>query len=435
MAKQKNTRASAATCLALVISKGESLTVALQKASNNTDERDLGLLREMCFGVMRHYYSLHAITKSLLSKSLKPRDTDVLALIMLGIYQLAYMRIPDHAALNETVSGTRALNKPWARGLVNALLRKYQRDSESLLSKFKDDAQVTTEHPQWLQQRLQKAWPEHAEQVMQANQQHAPMSLRVNCRHHSRGEYLASLQAQDIAATAIKETEFGLQLETPVAVEKLPGFDVGHASVQDGAAQLASGLLAAQAGDLVLDACAAPGGKTAAIIESCAECECVAIDNDGKRLARVEENLSRIDLQATLICEDVGAIEKWWDKRQFDRILLDAPCSATGVIRRHPDIKLLRRDSDIANLATIQSSLLAAIWPTLKLGGRLVYATCSVLQEENSLQIEAFLKAHQDASEVIIDADWGRKAKAGRQLLPGESGMDGFYYAVIEKSS
>jgi 16S rRNA (cytosine967-C5)-methyltransferase len=395
------------------------------------------LLRELCYGVLRHVFSLSALTDLLLSKPLKAKDADVRCLIMVGLYQLIHLRVPDHAAINETVAATRELKKPWAKGLINALLRRYQRESESLLHKLTDDQRY--EHPAWLLERLQTDWPQQWQDIIAANNARAPMTLRVNRAQGDRDAYLADLKAVDIDAEPIEDANEALQLVSPVPVEVLPGFAEGRVSVQDGAAQLAAGLLAAEPGQRILDACAAPGGKTAHILEGIAaqggEAELLAIDNDERRMARVGETLDRLELSAELCVADAADIETWFEGEAFDRILLDAPCSATGVIRRHPDIKWLRRESDIDALVATQARLLDRLWSVLEPGGRLVYATCSVLRAENVAQMEAFLSRQADAKERPIAAHWGHEQTIGRQILPGEADKDGFYYAVLEKSA
>ena len=433
-----NVRAQAARCITAVIGEHESLTMALELSRSVVAPRDIGLLYEISFGVMRHYYQLYNLARLLLSKNLKPRDKDVLALILVGLYQLIYMRIPNHAALNETVSGTKSLNKPWARGLVNALLRRYLRESEDLLQKVHDKPEVDAEMPEWLAQRLKKAWPEEWPQIREASQSHPPMSLRVNRACIDRDSYLELLKAEGLWAEPIEPTPAGLQLEQPVNVDKLPGFEQGKVSVQDAAAQLASELLAPMGGERVLDACAAPGGKTAALLEYSAangeKLNVVAWDNSEQRLERLNDGLTRLSLKAEVACVDVSDASEMENIAAFDRILLDAPCSATGVIRRHPDIKLLRRETDIVSLAKTQAKMLDVLWPILKPGGRLLYATCSILPDENVQQIDSFLARQTEASEVIIEAGWGTAQKYGRQILPGQQDMDGFYYALLEKA-
>jgi len=439
MSNSINVRAQAARCITAVIGEGESLTTALELSRSVVAPRDIGLLYELSFGVMRHYYQLYNLARLLLSKNLKPRDKDILALILVGLYQLIYLRIPNHAALNETVAGTRSLSKQWARGLVNALLRRYLRESEDLLQKVKEKPEVESEMPEWLAQRLKKAWPDHWQHIKQASQSHPPMSLRVNRAINSRSDYLALLEEAGLAAREIKPTPSGLQLEAAVNVEKLPGFEQGKVSVQDAAAQLASEILSPVEGDRVLDACAAPGGKSSALIEHAAalghQLELVAWDNNEQRLERLSAGLSRLGQQAEVACVDVSDAEAVGQHAAFDRILLDAPCSATGVIRRHPDIKLLRRETDIVSLVKTQARMLDALWSILKPGGRLLYATCSILPDENVNQLESFLARQADAAEVLLEADWGMTQQVGRQILPGQQDMDGFYYALLEKKS
>jgi len=432
-----NVRAQAARCITAVIGEGESLTTALELSRTVVAPRDVGLLYEISFGVMRHYYQLYHLARLLLSKNLKPRDKDILALILVGLYQLIYMRIPNHAALNETVAGTKSLSKPWARGLVNALLRRYLRESEDLLLKAKSKPDVEAEMPEWLAKRLEAAWPDDWQQIKQASQLHPPMSLRVNRAQQDRAAYLKLLSEAEISAIEIDATPAGLQLSSPVNVDQLPGFEQGKVSVQDAAAQLACELLAPMNGDRVLDACAAPGGKTAALLEYAAaqgtQAKILAWDNNEQRLERLTDGLARLGHKAEVACVDVSDAKAVGEQGEFDRILLDAPCSATGVIRRHPDIKLLRRETDIVSLVKTQAAMLDALWQVLKPGGNLLYATCSILPNENTLQLQSFLARQSDAKEIPIQASWGRAQKVGRQILPGEQDMDGFYYALLEK--
>lgn len=435
----KNTRAEAARVLARVIEDGQSLTAVLQQRLEEEEDagRDAGLLRELCYGVLRHVFSLSALTDALLSKPLRAKDADVRCLIMVGLYQLIHLRVPDHASINETVAATQTLKKPWAKNLINALLRRYQRESVHLLGHL--TAVQRYEHPEWLLARLQADWPEAWQAIVAANNARAPMTLRVNLAQGDREAYLAALQAEAIDAGPVAAVDTAVQLAAAMPVDALPGFAVGRVSVQDAAAQLAAGLLGAEPGQWVLDACAAPGGKTAHILEGLAArggaAELVALDSDARRMGRVAETLDRLALSADLRVADAADLAAWSEGERFDRILLDAPCSGTGVIRRHPDIKLLRRESDIKTLVATQAGLLDRLWSVLKPGGRLVYATCSILRAENTAQIEAFLARQADAQEQPLAADWGRPQAAGRQILPGEADMDGFYYAVLEKSA
>jgi len=427
-------RACAARVLVQVLRQGRSLAAVLAPGLANlrSSERPLG--QELCYGTLRWYPRLAAIADSLLSRSLKDKDADVHCLILLGLYQLLHTRVPDHAALAETVAGAQGLGKPWAKGLVNAVLRRFQRERAAVLAGVDGSEATACAHPDWLLGLLKAAWPGQWQAIVAANNARPPMTLRVNARRVSRAAYLEQLAERELHAWAAPHTTHGVGLEAPVDVERLPGFADGLVSVQDGAAQLAAPLLGLAPGQRVLDACAAPGGKTSHILElQPALSELVALDADEQRLARVRENLARLGLEAQLVRGDAGAPADWWDGALFDRILFDAPCSATGVIRRHPDIKVLRRQRDIAELAQAQRRMLGALWPLLKPGGILLYATCSVLPQENEQLISEFLAACHDARELPIEAAWGRRVSVGRQILPGEDGMDGFYYACLHK--
>jgi len=409
-------RLSALNNLLNVIQDQHSLTDSLSK--NPTDR---AFIQALCFGVCRTYFKLDAVAQQLLQKPLKQKDQDVYLLILMGLYQMMEMHLPDYAAISETVAVAESLKKPWAKGLINAVLRNYQRNP------------IHTQHnahPLWMTQKIEQDWPEQASAILNANNEHPPLVLRVNQKKISREAYL-----HKVAAFPILETEAGICLKTPVDVKEIPGFFEGEVSVQDGAAQLAAPLLQVQSGQRVLDACAAPGGKTAHILEITDDIELIALDHDSDRLDRVRENLERLGLSASYLCADAGDTTHWWDGNPFDRILLDAPCSATGVIRRHPDIKLLRRASDVAKLAKEQSRLLESLWPLLKVNGLLVYATCSLWPDENMNVVRAFISSHSDAIEQKIEAHWGLSCSVGRQILPGMHGMDGFYYACLRKCS
>ena len=438
MAKQKNKvsnnpRAVAVGILQQVLAQGQSLSAQLPEALEGLALERRALTQELCYGTLRWLPRLEWLLGQLLDKPLKAKDQDVHLLALLGLYQLGFMQIPPHAIVSETVAVTTTLNKPWARGLINALLRRYQREQSAWESALAKDPVAHSAHPAWLLQLLQRAWPKDWEAIVQANNQRPPMTLRVNRRQASRDDYLQQLQQQGIAATATPHAPDGLTLARPQGIEQLPGFASGRASVQDAAAQLAATLLATEAGMRVLDACAAPGGKTGHILECSDPAEVVALDVDEQRLARVAQNLARLGLSATLLSADAATPSAWWDGKPFERILLDAPCSASGVIRRHPDIKSLRRAGDIATLVTLQATILDALWPLLAPGGMLLYATCSILPEENHQQLASFLARHGDAQEQVIDAAWGQAAAIGRQILPNQDGMDGFYYACIRK--
>lgn len=428
-----NTRLLAAKVIDQVID-GQSLADCLSKSLKTlADARDRAFVQALVYGVCRYYFRLDALLSYLLQKPMKAKDSDVYALLLVGLYQLIEMRVPAHAAVAETVNASASLNKSWARGLVNAILREYLRKQESLTARLQSDTEAIYMHPSWWITACKKAWPNHWEKILLANNAHPPFALRVNQKHYSRNDYKEKI-AKDYVLRDIRHVEQGLIIEPALAVEELPDFSLGAASIQDGAAQLSASLLSLQPGQRVLDACAAPGGKLTHILE----CEpdlaaCVAVEKDAIRMVSIKENLQRLKLSAECICADVAQIEKWWDGKAFERILLDAPCSASGVVRRHPDIKLLRQPQDIKALAKEQLRLLRSLWPLLAPGGILLYVTCSIFPEENTQVIQSFLKAQADAISIPIKAEWGVDCEVGRQVLPGQDEMDGFYYAILCK--
>ena len=426
-----NTRLIAARVLSRVLQDGQSLTSTLESALQAVESgKDRAFIQALCYGVCRTYHRLDFILSGLLDKPLK--DTDVKALALVGLYQLKYMRVKPHAAVSETVLAAR--KKPWAKALINALLRRYLREQDNLEQKADTVQVAAVSHPDWLIKQIEQDWPQQAQQIFLENNQQPPMALRVNLTRSSTDEYLQQLRGLGIEAEAVSFCSSAIILDKPVAVDLLPGFADGLVSVQDTAAQLAAGLLDVQAGHRVLDVCAAPGGKAAHILEHQPQLkELVAVDVDASRMQRVNDTLQRLKLSATQAVGDAAKPEDWWDGQLFDRILLDAPCSALGVIRRHPDIKLLRRAGDIKPLQVLQLNILHAVWPLLASGGIMLYATCSILKQENEQQIDAFLAEHPDAVELPIDAAWGFAGSHGRQIMTGESAMDGFYYARIRK--
>ncbi|WP_223553491.1 16S rRNA (cytosine(967)-C(5))-methyltransferase RsmB [Pseudomonas sp. BF-R-01] len=429
-----NPRLAAAKALAAVLNGKASLNSSLPTQMDKVEDRDRGFTQDLAFGTARWQPRLSALAAKLLQKPFKAADADVEALLLVGLYQLLYTRVPAHAAIGETVGCADKLKKPWAKALLNAVLRRAQRESEALLAELEHDPVVRTAHPRWLQKSLKAFWPEQWEAICAANNAHPPMILRVNRRHHSRDAYLGLLTDAGIAATPCVYSRDGIILDAAADVRSLPGFAEGWISVQDEAAQLAADLLDLAPGQRVLDACCAPGGKTCHILEAePALAGVVAVDLEAKRLVRVRENLARLGLSAELIAADGRDTATWWDGKPFQRILLDAPCSATGVIRRHPDIKLTRQPDDIAALAVLQGELLDAMWITLEVGGILLYATCSTLPTENTEVIEAFLARTPGARELDLATTAGIKQPHGRQLLAQEGGHDGFYYAKLIK--
>lgn len=424
-----NSRAVAADVLVAVIQERQSLSPCLENAISDLEKQgDRAFVQAICYGVLRWYWRLEHILGQLTRKPIK--DARVRMLALLGLYQLRYMRVKPHAAVSETVSAASA----WAKPLLNGILRSYQRE-ESRLEQTADNDEVSANaHPRWLIERLRRDWPAACQDILAANNEPPPLTLRVNRLRQTRDTCLTQLAEQGITAHANAVCPSAITLDQPVPVEAIPGFRQGNLSVQDAAAQFAAELLQLYPGQRVLDVCAAPGGKTAHILEVCPElAELVAVDISDERLQRVQNNLDRIGLKAQLQAGDASSPESWWNGQPFDRILVDAPCSATGVIRRHPDIKLLRQPEDIPSLARAQRRILEVIWPLLTPDGVLVYATCSVLREENEDVIGHFLANHADAVETPLLAEWGQASRHGRQILPGELNMDGFYYARLQK--
>ncbi|SEJ60751.1 16S rRNA (cytosine967-C5)-methyltransferase [Pseudomonas linyingensis] len=428
-----NPRLAAARALGAVLAGKASLGSALPAQLDKVEARDRGLTQELAFGTARWQPRLALLADKLLQKPFKAGDQDLEALLLIGLYQLLYTRIPAHAAIGETVGCVDKLKKSSAKGLINAVLRRAQREGEALLAALEKDPAARTAHPRWLQKALKAHWPADWETVCAANNSHPPLTLRVNRRHGSRDAYLTELAAAGIEARACPFSTDGVQLASPCDVTTLPGFAAGRVSVQDEAAQLAADLLELKPGQHVLDACCAPGGKTCHLLEAEPTLAVTAVDLEESRLVRVRENLARLQLDAHLIAADARAVGQWWDGQAFQRILLDAPCSATGVIRRHPDIKLTRQADDIAALAALQGELLDALWPTLEVGGVLLYATCSSLPTENTEVIGAFLARTPGARELDIPGPFGLKQPHGRQLLAQVDGHDGFYYAKLIK--
>ncbi len=419
-----------------VLEQGESLSAILAaQLAGLDDPRQRAFARELVLGTLRWRQRLEFVLARLLQKPLRNKDRDLHALLLVGLYQVLMLDTADHAAVSESVALARRSGKRWAAGLVNGVLRNALRQADALLEAA--DAQPVSRWscPDWWIRRLQADWPDHWQQILQAGNRRAPMVLRVNARQVSRDDYLAELDREGIGARPHPAAVSAIELDAPVPVEALPGFAQGRVSVQDAGAQLAAVQLAPVAGQRVLDACAAPGGKTGHILELERDVSLLALDDSAARLARVEDNLRRIGLNAECRCADAGRPEDWWDGQPFQRILLDAPCSASGVLRRHPDIKQLRREQDVPRLREQQQRLLNALWPLLAPGGILLYVTCSVFRDENAGAVETFLARHPDAAELPLEGEPGRRQPVGRQLLPGEQGMDGFYYARLIKGS
>ncbi len=432
-------RATAAQIVDAVVVNGRSLDAALSQLEEQVDRDDRSLLRLLCYGALRHHWRLQGWIDALLDRPLKERDSVVNALLAIGLYQLTETRIPDHAVVSQTVDATRFLRRPKLAPLVNAVLRRARRDR--IFDNPPADETALHDHPRWMLDTLQSDWPDDWQSIVAANNARAPMWLRVNQRHGSTADYAARLRAEGIDCATLAAAPQALRLEEPQSVAALPDFAAGHASVQDAAAQLAAPWLLQGVSGRVLDACAAPGGKSGHLLEhGGSSIELTCIDKDPARLDDVAATLDRLQFDATLIAADASKPSKWWDGSPYAAILVDAPCSASGVIRRHPDIKLLRRQADLGSLAARQADLLEALWPLLEPGGRLLYVTCSVFAAENDAVVAPFIRRNGDAREEHVlhnnnISDLMRARGCGGQILPGTAGMDGFYYASLVKVS
>lgn len=424
-------RVVAAQAIDAVLHEGRSLKAVLaQQLPAIADARDRALIEAICFHALRHARRYRFVLRQWLARPLPAREHRLEALLLAGLAQLDAMALPAHAAVAATAEAARGLRKPAFVGLVNALLRRATREPLPR----SDDPAIAHSYPDWLLRRLRVDWPQQWSEVLPAGNAVAPMWLRVNTAAITRERYLQRLHETQIDAHAPDWPLAALRLDEGVAAENLPGWREGQVSVQDAAAQMAVAALDLRGGERVLDLCCAPGGKAAAMLETAAV-ELLAIDDDARRMRRVEDTLERLHFRrrARLRVADGGDVDAWWDGQPFAAVLLDAPCSATGIIRRQPDIKWHRREADLAALVATQDHLLDAAWRVLAPGGRLLYATCSILREENDQRIAAFLARTPDARELLLDARYGHEVAPGRQRLPGEAGMDGFYYARLVK--
>ncbi len=440
-------RSTAAWLVFECAQSGQSLATLLPQYLPPLAEQQRPLVQEIAYGSLRWFFRLDALLQQMLDRPIKGRKKIIHYVLLTGLYQLLYLEKADYAVVKETVNTCADVQQNWAKGLVNAILRRFLREQETLLSHLDASCETQYAYPEWLIRRIKQSWqktvwPEASvtvQEILQAGNQRPPMTLRV-AHNEDISAYNQLLQEQHTGVYQSEIYSHTLVLDNPCAVEQLPGFKQGRVSVQDGAAQLAAVLLDVRPGQRVLDACAAPGGKTMHILNAQPKLQSLlALDLSEQRLAKVEESRQRLNMDAQklqLVPADAGRRD-WWDGQLFDRILLDAPCSATGVIRRHPDIKVLRRDSDIPALVKLQAEILNNLWDMLKPGGRLLYATCSIIREENDRQIERFLEHNRqtldDAREISISGNWGHAMPVGRQILPGEQYMDGFYYALLEK--
>ncbi len=434
MSRGAPVRAAAARAVADVVGTGRSLDESLPQAlAALRSDRDRALCQAMSYGALRDYPRTSVILERLLSRPLKRGEHLLEALLHVGIHQIAAMQTPDHAAVAATVDAVALLGRPRARGLVNAVLRRFIRERAGLLAAADACETGRYAHPAWMIERVRRDWPEDWPSILEANNRRPPMWVRVNRLRCDPDGWRERLGDGEAATASFAPS--AVCLSRPQDVDALPGFRDGHVSVQDAGAQLAAQLVAPAPGERILDACAAPGGKTTHLLELCPESRVVAVDSAAARLRRVEENLRRLGLTADCVRADAACPADWWDGEPFDAILLDAPCTASGVIRRHPDIKLLRRETDVADLAAAQARLLVGLWPLLAPGGRLVYVTCSVFRAEGDEVVVPFADSTPDARIRPPEAlgDWGRPLTAGRQLLPGATGTDGFYYACLIK--
>lgn len=435
----KNTRAMAAKVLQQVIEEKQSLTSSLPTALKQCSQSsDRALIQSLCFGVLRWYFQLKPIAEKLLFSPLKPNDQDVFCLLLIGVYQLTHSDIPTYAAVSAAVEAARGLRKPWACGLLNKVLRIYSSKKEDFLAQVSQNSSARYAHPTWFIEEIQKSWPDHWQTILAANNDHPPMVLRVNSQKTTRDEYLNLLHQHQIEAVALDLPQ-AIQLTHPVAVTELPGFSEGLCYVQDASGQYAATLLDLEKNLMVLDACAAPGSKTTHILELQPQLKkLVAIEYDASRLTLIKENIARLGLinsTTEIISADAGETEQWSHGQKFDRILLDAPCSATGIIRRHPDIKVLRQKEDIPQYQQKQTYLLNALWSLLNPQGILLYSTCSIFPAENENIISEFLSTHTDAEIIPLNIPQAIPCRYGQQILPAIQGMDGFYYLKLKKRS
>ena len=428
----QNPRIAALRALAEVLDEHKNLGDSEALAAIQ-DSRDAALARNLAYGVLRWLSALEWLASRLLAKPIKKREADVQRLVLLGLQQLWHDHTASLAAVNETAECARSLGKTWAVGLVNAVLRRFQREREALLNAMQQAGKQFA-HPDWLLAEIQRDWPDRWREILDENNRQAPLWMRINRQKADKTKLQGLLKDAGFEVGEHGLARDAISISPAAAVTRIPGFDQGWLSVQDPAPQLARDLLDPRSGERILDACAAPGGKTAHLLESCPGLDLTALDKQPQRAAQIEQNLVRLDLSATVLCADAMDTGAWWNGTKFNKILLDAPCSATGVIRRHPEIKWLRSKAQVDAVLQVQAGLLNALWPLLEAGGILVYATCSILKCENSGQIGRFLEQHADAMLAGPVVEWGTAGPLGRQIMPGEAGMDGFFYAVLRKS-
>lgn len=431
-------RAVSARIITDVLLKQKKLSLVLKDYNEQNPNLNWSWIKQVCFGTFRYYHQLQWLSDYLIPKPIARKHTDIQALILIGLYQLEYMQTPDHASVNETVAATKLLNKTWAKGLCNKVLRRFRKQHDTIVQQFQDNPSILYSHPQWLVDAISTAWPSQWQTILSNNNQQAPLFLRVNPQQIDRDRFIEQLKQQGITAEKVGDVS-NVRLTQALPVEDIPGFNEGLFSVQDQSGQQIIPLLDLHAGHSVLDACAAPGSKTCHILEQEHSLnKLVAVDINADRLIHIKDNIMRLKLSAhtlRLTLADATHSKEWWDGEPFDRILLDAPCSATGVIRRHPDIKTLRKAEDITETCQLQQYLLRSLWPLLAPGGRLLYTTCSILPEENDHIIKQFTKKNKDAKTQIPEVQNGISMKYGCQVLPENQGGDGFYYCILSKQN
>ena len=435
MAKHKSTNARmlGARAVQQVIQQQRSLTDVLPEILQSGDERQGALIHQLTAGTLRYWWPLSAIIDALLKKPLKPKDFDIYCLTAVGIYQINHTRIPEHAIVSETVNAVKALSKPWAKNLVNALLRNYQRDKDSLDQQFSRSECFNTSHPQWMIDTLKQDWPQAWQNILSQNNKRAPLTLRVNQQQINTEQAIKMLSEIEVDAVKTRSAPDGLTVDGKTKIWQSPLWQQAKFSVQDESAQLVGYAVALKPAMKVLDACAAPGGKTAHLLEIEPGIDLLALELKAARITRMRENLKRLKLSAQIKQADASHLDEWWQGELYDLVIIDAPCSGSGVIRKHPDIKHLRHPQDITQNVETQRRILDKLWSVLKVGGKMLYCTCSVFRSENDQQASWLLECKPDAIHIELPEEYGLSIKFGRQRLPGVDDSDGFYYACFEK--
>ena len=427
-------RAVAAQIVKQVAQDKRSLDPVLEEHLKRNN-KDSALIHELAAGTLRWWWRLTAQADELLDKPLKSKDLDLYCLIMVGLYQLQFTRIPDHAAVSQTVNASKLIGKQWSNKLVNALMRRFIREGDVITEQFKHDPTFVYSHPDWMIEKLKVDWPDDWNKVLAANNEQQNLTVRVNNQKATVDQVCHSLQQQQIEFSKAQDSPVGIRVLDKTKIWQSQLWRDGLVCVQDESAQLTAYMTKLEPGMRVLDACAAPGGKTCHLLERQPELELLALEIEPVRLERLKQNLDRLNLDCETKVADAGDPKSWWDARQFDLILIDAPCSGSGVINKHPDIKHLRRVTDIEQNIQSQRLLLDKLWPVLKTGGQLLYCTCSVFRQENDQQAQWFINKYANAKELTLDDRFGRKMPFGRQRLPSDYESDGFYYVGFRKIS